>query len=240
MRRILSGMLLLGCSFAGLSAQSRQSDGCSTQMEFAPVLVANPGLRVTFKCSQATALDLIRSVGRQTRTPIGVVLGRNTDALTKDRRSYDLENVAPETALREAARDANYTLKQEGPVWVLVADDVTSRQSSLLSLSYTGCDLDFSGTMVGMGVSLTMCVRITASPEIQGFGGSILGSLNDERLTLKVTPSSTTEEIANMIVSLGSRGMWILRAEPDYSDHVSIDEVEMEPYQHYSNRPNSQ
>ena len=240
MWRILSGILLMGCSYAGLSAQSHQADGCFTQMEYAPVLIDNSNQTVTFKCSQATSLDLVQAVGRQARISIGLALGRNTDALTKEQRAYDLENVTPEVALREAARDAHYTLNQEGAVWVLVADDITSRQSSLLAQRYSDFKVDNSSTMVQMGVSLTMWMRVTASPEIQGFGASIGGSLNDERLALKVTPLSTTEQIANMIVSLGSKGMWILRAEPDYSDHVSIDEVEIEPYQHYSNRPNSQ
>ncbi|HYK36519.1 hypothetical protein [Alloacidobacterium sp.] len=94
--------------------------------------------------------------------------------------------------------------------------------------------------MVQMGVSLTMWMRATANPKIQGFGGSILHSLNDERLTLKVPPSSNTEEIANAIVSLESKGMWMLKAAPDYPNDALNDQVEIEPYQHYSNRPNVQ
>ena len=208
------------------------------QMEYAPVLVANPDHKVTFRCSKATPLDLMKAVGRQTRTPIGIVLGRNTDALTKERRPYDLEGVTPETALREAAEDANYTLKQEGLVWVLVADDATFSQNSLLQQSYSGFNIDRPTPMVVMGATLTMWMLASAHPEIRGFGGSTLHSLNDEQLTLQTPPSATTEMIADMIVSLGSKGMWILRANPDYSDDVSNDEVEIEAYQHYSNRLN--
>ena len=93
--------------------------------------------------------------------------------------------------------------------------------------------------MFHMGVGLTMWMQAASHPD-RGFGGSILGSLNDEKLTLKIPPSSSTEEIANAIVSLGSKGIWILRATPDDSDDGANDKVEIEPYQHYSNRPNIQ
>jgi hypothetical protein len=84
-----------------------------------------------------------------------------------------------------------------------------------------------------------MWMRAAVHPEI-GFSASILGSTNDEKFTLKAPPSSSTEQLANIIVSLGSKGLWMLRAAPDYSDDVSHDKVEIEPYQHYSNKPNIQ
>lgn len=233
------GTLLLGCSLTIVHAQSRELNGCSTQMEYEPVLVANPGLRVTFKC-QASSLDLIQAVGRQTRIPIGVVLGRDPGVLTKKQHSYNFENVAAEVALREAAHDADYTLSQEGQVWVLIANDVTSRQSRLLSLRYQDFKEASPGSMVFIGAMLTMWMQHAAHPEIQSFMGSIGGSTNDEKLTLKVPPSSSTEEIANAIVSLGSKGIWILRAAPDDPNDAANDQVEIEPYQHYSNRPNVQ
>src|SRR5215470_1722368 len=226
-----AGTLLMSCTLAVLHAQSHEVDGCTTQMEYAPALVANPDLLVTFKCN-APPLDLIRAVGRQTRIPIGVVLGREPSVLTSKQRSYNFEKVAAEVALREAAHDADYTLRQEGPVWVLVANDITSRQSSLLALRYPDFKQADPSPMFHMGVGLTMWMQAASHPEIQGFGGSIGGSTNDEKLTLEVHPSSSTEEIANAIVSLGSKGIWILRTAPDDFDDPSKDKLEIEPYQH--------
>ena len=232
------GILLLSCGFTGLNAQSQQAARCSTEQEFAPALVDNPDLNVTFKCGQATPFDLIQAIGRQTRIPIGVVLGRDTDALLRERRPYDLENAPAESALREAVRNTGYTLNQEGPVWVLTADDLTYRQNLLLTQRYPEFKQDSSSTMVRWGISLTMLMLVTANPEIQGFGGSIFHATNEERFTVQVPPSASTEEIANMIVSQGSKGMWILRVSPDLSADVSSDRVDIEPYQHYSNSPN--
>jgi hypothetical protein len=82
-----------------------------------------------------------------------------------------------------------------------------------------------------------MWIRAAVDHET-GFGGSILGSTNDERFTLGAIPVATTEELANRIVSQGSRGLWILRMDAFARDGEWTDDVEIEPYQHYSNLPN--
>ena len=63
------------------------------------------------------------------------------------------------------------------------------------------------------------------------------GSTNDERFTPGAMPAATTEEIANRIVSLGSKGMWILTMDAFERDGERTDDVEIKPYQHYSNLP---
>ena len=90
--------------------------------------------------------------------------------------------------------------------------------------------------MVKLGFELTMWIRMEVDHET-GFGGSILGSTNDERFTLGAMPAATTEEIANRIVSLGSKGMWILTMDAFERDGERTDDVEIKPYQHYSNLP---
>jgi hypothetical protein len=56
----------------------------------------------TFQCEHATPLDLIQAVGFQTRTPIGLELGSNPDALTKTTRAYNLDEVDAAAAITEA------------------------------------------------------------------------------------------------------------------------------------------
>jgi hypothetical protein len=81
-----------------------------------------------------------------------------------------------------------------------------------------------------------MWLRAVVDPTA-GSGASILGSTNDERLTLKVAPVATTEGIANQIVSLGSKGMWIFRVGASPLSGVSEVDVDIESYQHYTNLP---
>lgn len=237
MQKVAAFIILACCSAVCLIAQSKQSHGCVTRPEFAPALVNNPGLKVTFKCDQATPLDLIRAIGRQTRIPIGIVLGRDPGILSKPKQSYDLENVDARLALQKAIQNTGYTLEEKNHVIVLVAGDLTARQQDLLTYPYSNFGSLSNRTMVELGAELTgwMLAEIDYA---KGYGGSILGSLNDERLTLKVPPGATTEEIADSIVSLGSKGIWILRSDPFPTSGSSADQVEIEPYQHYSNKPN--
>jgi hypothetical protein len=74
---------------------------------------------------------------------------------------------------------------------------------------------------------------------VPGFGGSILYSPDDERFTLGDIRLATTAELANRIVSLGSKGMWTLTTDAFQRDGEWTDSVKIEPYQGYSNRPNT-
>jgi hypothetical protein len=155
--------------------------------------------------------------------------------LEKPQRSYGLEGVTAQSALTKAIRDTGYSLREEDGVLVLIAGDLTPRQANFLYLHYA--NFQSSGTIAEMVANLTGWMW-TATHPVSGYGGSILGSTNDERFTLEEMQSATTEEIANKIVSQGSKGMWILRTAPNDTHNPSDDRVEVEPYQHYSNRPN--
>jgi hypothetical protein len=238
MWKVAAIIVLAGCGVICLSAQNRETQGCATRGEFAPVSVSNPDSKVTFKCDRATPLDLIRAIGRQTRIPMGVVLGEDLGVLSKSSRSYDLEKVDARFALLEAIRGTDYSLEEENPVMVLMAGDLTPRQREPLTFSFSGFRPGSNRTMVELGVFLTERMRAAIDPD-HGFGGSVGSSTNDERFTMEGTPAATTEEIANRIVSLGSKGMWIFRAHASPASGASTDEILIEPYQHYSNRANA-
>jgi len=235
MLRVLAISFLFSLSCGCLRAQNIHPDGCRVTAKFAPVIVSNPSATVTFKCTHATPLDLIRAAGRQTRIPIGLVLGLNPSRLEKPQRSYDLEGVTAQNALTEAIRDTGYSLREDDGVQVLIAGDLTPSQKNILYLQYA--NFQSSGTMAVMAANLTGWMWMATHPG-SGYGGSTLGSTNDERFTLGEMPSATTEEIANKIVSQGSKGMWILRTAPNDTHNTSDYQVDVEPYQHYSNRPN--
>jgi hypothetical protein len=213
------------------------SRGCSESIQFDPSLLSNPNSEVTFQCRDATALQLIEATGRQTRKPLGIVLGEDPTLLSKTKRTYNLEKVDAKSALLEAIAGTGYSLREENNVFVLVAGDPTSRQRQLLNHEFSEFKSGSDQTMAMLGTDLTMWIRAAVDHET-GFGGSILGSTNDERFTLGAIPVATTEELANRIVSQGSRGLWILRMDAFARDGEWTDDVEIEPYQHYSNLPN--
>ncbi len=236
MWRVAAALVLAGCGVISLNAQTSQTRGCLAREEYAPVLVSNPGSKVTFRCDRASPLDLIRSVGRQSRRPIGVVLGRDPSRLSRPSHSYDVENVDARVALRKAIEGTGYTLKEENHVLVLTAGDLSPRQKDLLFHRYADFVPGKNQTMFELGFFLSISMRQAVDPK-PGYAANILSSLNDERFTLEATFPATTEGIANRIVSLGSKGMWIFRVDPTAPPANWTDEVSVEPYQHYSNRP---
>ena len=224
-----------GSSF--LSAQIKEAPGCAAQSEFAPAVVIESDSKVTFKCDRATPLDLIRAIGRQSRLPIGVVLGEDQNALSKPVHSYDLERIDPRAALGKSIEGTGFSLREVNEAIELIAGDLIPRQWQLLTHRYSDFNPGPNQTMVGLGIALTMWMRAAIDPKA-GFGGSILYSTNEELFTLKGTSTATTEEIADMIASLGSKGMWIFRVDASPPTGALTDEIVIEPYQHYSNKPN--
>jgi hypothetical protein len=63
--------------------------------------------------------------------------------------------------------------------------------------------------------------------------------MNDEVLTIAPIASPTVEELADRIVSMGSKGMWMLRLGSDDPSPPGDDAIEIDPYQHYPNCINS-
>lgn len=219
-----------------LRSQDTPSRPCAVSGEFAPLLVPNNGSKVTFQCDRATPMDLIRATGQQTRIPIGVVLGQDLNALSKPVRSYNLKDVSARDALLEAIQGTGYSLREEDHVTILFAGDITSRQMQLLLHRYSNFGSEQSATMADLGADLNGWMWAAVDPAA-GYGASILGSTNDERFILEPIKDATTEEIANRIVSLGSKGMWTFRVAAFSPADLSADRIEIEPYQHYSNRP---
>jgi hypothetical protein len=229
--------LVLVCSvFFSVWAQPPEPQGCSVGPQFEPALGSNPKAEVTFACRDATALQLIESIGRQTRIPIGIVLGKDPDLLSKTRQTYRLFDLGAKSALLESVTGTGYTVSESDAGFLLTAGDLTSRQSELLSQKLVDFKAKSNATMVELGGQLTMWLQ-SAIDHPQGFGGSILSSTNDERFTLQALPPLTVQQIADGIVSLGSKGMWIVATDPVQRASEWTDGVKIEPYQHYSNLP---
>jgi hypothetical protein len=235
MHQVLAVVILVSCNIISSSGQSIAAQGCVEEREFAPVVVENSDAKVTFKCKEVTPLDLIRATAFQTRIPIGLAMGRDRSVLEETKRSFDLHGVDTRSALLDALRDTDYTIKEENGVLVLTAGDMTARQTDLLTHQYSDFKSESNSTMVELGAGLTMWMRAAIDPQ-GGFGASIGGATNDERFSLKAIPWATTEEIANRIASLGSKGMWIFRADAYPPSGTSTDQIVIEPYQHHSNK----
>ena len=227
-------LFLLGSSC--LRGQGTGASKCAAQVEFAPKLVENPNRIVTFRCEEATVMDLIESVGRQTRIPIGLVLDARHELPFHTRRKFNLDSVDAESALNTSIRGTGYELTREGDVLVITPGIVSDRERDLLALRLVDFRAPSNSTMFELGLQLDMWLRAATNP-LPGYNLSHMGSTNEERFAFANIPSATTEEVADRIVQLGSKGMWTLTMLAGEAGGKAVDTIEVEPYQHYSNRP---
>jgi len=231
--------LLYICFAVGLGntvhGQTPTASKCLPPMEFAPLVVENLNHFVTFRCQSAFPIDLIRAVGFQTRIPIGVAMGKDIDALSKKARAYDLDRVDAASALSVAIEGTGYSIEIRDGVTVLMAGDLTAYQRELVTHSFTDFNPGKAEIMVSLGAMLTGWLRAFIDPTT-GWGGSILSSTNEEKLNLEVPTPATTEDIANRIVRMGSCGMWIFKGGASHQSPVSATSIDIEPYQHYTNK----
>jgi hypothetical protein len=230
--------LVLISAVLSARAEFATPQGCSVGPQFEPVLVSNPEEKVTFACRDATALELIESTGRQTRVPIGIVFGQDPTVLSKTKRSYRLFDVDVRSALLEAVAGTGYKVGRSEQGFLLIAADLNSRQRQILTHKFANFPGGSNATMPELENSLTMWIEAEFDHPT-GFISSILGSTNDEKLTLPALPPSTAQQIADKIVSLGSRGMWILTMDAVQRRSGWTDGIKIEPYQHYSNLPST-
>jgi hypothetical protein len=236
MTRCAIPLVLICTALFSAWAQNQGLQRCSASAQFEPALVSNPEAKVTFACRNATALELIESTGRQSRKPIGIVLGEDPDLLSKTKRSYRLLGVDAMSALLEAVAGTSYTVGKSDVGFLLIAGDLTSRQRQVLTHKFADFPGGSNATMSELENSLTMWIE-GEFDHPTSFVASILGSTNDETLTLGALPPSTAQQIADRIVSLGSKGLWILTIDPFQRTSGWTDEIKIEPYQHYSNLP---
>jgi hypothetical protein len=221
-RKFLFAALILALSFVPRAPSYAQTDDTPT---------------ITFVNPRATAFELIQAVAHQTRVPIGVIVGQDQKGLFETTRSYEVTAETPRAALLDAIAGTGYSLRQAGMVFEVYAGDLTDRQHKLLTHTYENFGCNSPETTAMLGADLDMWMKVSVDEELGhevGYAGSIGGSLDDEKFILKAGPLATTEEIANRIASLGSKGMWILRTNPTTPADSSTDEITFYPYQHYT------
>lgn len=166
--------------------------------------------RVTFERAEASPLNAIAAVGLQTHTPIGIVFGQHKETLCDKKHSFSFKDQTPRDALVRAVAGTGYSVRERSGVFVITAPGIPNRQRKLLKHRYRIFNAEEEMTMAELGAQLTgwMWVEVEGA---KGYGGSIMSSPSAEQLKLGVMKFASTEEIANRIVSLGSKGIWLFR-----------------------------
>ena len=219
-RRSISTLLLFLAAFSGVSASA------GAQVSHPPEAT------VSFVSQNASASQMITAITQQTCVPIGIVPGLHPGALGSERRAFNMEKMPVQQALEEVVADIGYRVERKNGVYLLIAYDATAQQLELLAHRLER----FGGQKEELPLlQANLANRMgNAVDPVGGYAGSILSSADDERLSLPVMHDASVEEIANRIVTLGSKGMWKANIPAEERLHFGNVAIEFTSYQRYA------
>jgi hypothetical protein len=187
------------------------------------------GISITYVNPNVKPIRAITAIALESHMPIGIVLCQNQDILCGSEKSFDIQNRTPKEALATITASVGYDLTEEQGVLVLTAGDLEPWQREVLDHRYKMYRGGTQATMSILGVNLTGAIRMDVG-NITTFASSTLYNPDNRRVTLGDEPNTSTEEVANKIVNLDGKGIWILRSTVDPPTGPADDEVRVYSY----------
>ena len=152
-----------------------------TQESAAPV---NAPL-VNLSTHAATALATVAQIGLQTRSPVGIIPGRDLASLCRSQYTFVLLGQSPENALLAVAQQMRYALSQDHGVFLLTAPDVTPHQQAVLRYRIRIFRSGKRDVVQSIGTRLSVALWIAMNSKTSGgVGGSIQHSVDAPRISL--------------------------------------------------------
>ncbi len=158
---------------------------------------------------KSTPFRAIINIALADRIPIGIVFGVK-QTLCDQEQAYNFTGMSTLQALRRATEGTGYNLISTGGVYELWAPDITQREREVSIFKFSRFSAPPT-TVAELGERVTGYV----STVIEGAGGFFLetiGNTSDEIVTTPVMTDLTGPQIADQIVNLGSKGIWMMSA----------------------------
>jgi hypothetical protein len=187
-----------------------------TQESAAPV---NAPL-VNLSTHAATALATVAQIGLQTRSPVGIIPGRDLASLCRSQYTFVLLGQSPENALLAVAQQMRYALSQDHGVFLLTAPDVTPHQQAVLRYRIRIFRSGKRDVVQSIGTRLSVALWIAMNSKTSGgVGGSIQHSVDAPRILLPpVLRDVTPLEVADRVVTLSPGGLYLSMIAPERTD----------------------
>lgn len=171
----------------------------------------------------ASIMHALTNLGNDRRIPIGIVLETgNPHQLCEENRQVTIRNRPISDFIDELLAHSNYAWSVTDGVIVIRPAHVTDQLNRVLSITFDR----FGGiptTMQGFGIVLNTWVYSELHPEVKGYGGNILSSLDADQFSHFEVRDSSVEQILNKIISLGTKGMWLFQLDKDFEHNKNVD-----------------
>jgi hypothetical protein len=161
----------------------------------------------TYQGGESTPLRAILGIALADRIPLGIVFGPR-QLLCGEQRDYNFKGLSPQEALLQTVHGTGYRLDTEDGILNLFAPDLTEHEGKVLSYQFRSFP-NITDNMAFFGATLSGWISVSIDGG-QGYGVSLMGSGNEEKLALPQQTDKTAIQIANAVVQMGSRGIWTL------------------------------
>jgi hypothetical protein len=163
--------------------------------------------RIRLTSNHVTPLQVIVRIGVDKRLPIGIVFGPQP-TLCSEQASLTVDAANFEEAFSQILKGTGYSVQIQNGVYSLLAPDVTEHEASLLAYRFDRFSA-VNSTLRAAGALLGGYIMVAAEGA-KGFAGDSPYRLSAKRFDIQLQ-SATTTQIANHIVSLGGKGIWVFR-----------------------------
>ena len=171
---------------------------------------------VNLSTHSTTALATVAQIGLQTRSPVGIIPGRDLNSLCRLPYTFVLLGQSPENALLAVAQQMHYSLTQDHGVFLLTAPDVTPHQQAVLHYRMHIFRSGKRDVAQSIGTRLSVALWIAMNSKTSGAGGSIQHSVDAPRITLPpVLRDVTPVEVADRVVTLSPGGLYLSMIAPE-------------------------
>jgi hypothetical protein len=196
------------------AAKTRSTDSKAMRMKVVFLLGVLASTSPTIKAqtqtgSNETVLQGIFDAGSAAKLPVGIIRQRG-DALCQ--RSVIPDGLQAEAAtsatIAALAATAHYHPSMNGEVMAIQPDNISKKLQSVMVYRYPSFP-KLEGTPGYMGQVLQGWLSTTFNGA-RGYGGESVQAGPEEDRTLPALKSATPVEIANAIVALPPKGLWVL------------------------------
>jgi hypothetical protein len=154
-----------------------------------------------------TALNTVLKISLENRIPLGIIFGTQP-LLCAERAPGQIRAANFSDAFSQAIAGTGYTVTVENNVYVLTGPDTTPHEMSLLNYRFERFSATDS-TMNHAGALLNGYI-MTVAEGAPAFAVDTMESRSAKKFNVKMQ-SATTSQIADHIVSLGGKGIWVFR-----------------------------
>jgi hypothetical protein len=189
---------------------------------------SSPWSRVTLHLSQTSALAAIIDIGKVSHQPLGIVLGANASAFCASQQKVDIEDESALDAVARVVKPLKYSVATKQGVVVVEPDAIAQWLTAILEHRY-----DFPAltglTITSLGTRLDGWMKMEVG-HAPGYAASTHHAPNAQRFDLGAMMSASTEEIADRIVSLGPKAVWMMGPNtPNPKSALDMD-IRVAPY----------